>query len=55
MSEVMLNSNQIVEVPSSIIQKLVTESLSEDVANGDITARLVQNIDTTAFCIHVKI
>lgn len=51
MSEVMLNSNQIIEVPNNVIRKLVTESLTEDVASGDITAQLAQDIDTTAFCI----
>lgn len=51
MSEVMLNNNQITSIPSEIVQKLVKESLAEDVATGDITAQLAQNIDTTAFCI----
>ncbi|API86954.1 carboxylating nicotinate-nucleotide diphosphorylase [Francisella uliginis] len=51
MSEVMLNSNQIIEVPNNVIRKLVTESLTEDVASGDITAQLAQDIDTTAFCV----
>lgn len=51
MPEVMLNSNQIIEVPNNVIRKLVTESLNEDTASGDITAQLAQDIDTTAFCI----
>lgn len=51
MSEVMLNTNQIKEVPFDVIQRLVKESLSEDVASGDITAQLAKDTDTTAFCI----
>lgn len=51
MPNVMLNNNQIKEVPFDIIKKLVGESLAEDVGGGDITAQLVKNIDTTAFCI----
>ena len=51
MSTIMLNNNQITEVPHSIIKRLVKESLDEDVASGDITAQLAQNFDTTAFCI----
>ena len=51
MSKVMLNNNQIADVPKCVIEKMVKESLAEDVAIGDITAQLAQDIDTTAFCI----
>lgn len=51
MSEIMLNKNQIVEVPEETIIDLVMKSLVEDIADGDITALLVKDIDTTAFCI----
>lgn len=51
MSKVMLNNNQIADVPKRVIEKMVKESLAEDVASGDITAQLAQDIDTTAFCI----
>ncbi|QIW10341.1 carboxylating nicotinate-nucleotide diphosphorylase [Francisella sp. LA112445] len=51
MSKVMLNNNQISDVPKHIVKKLVKESLAEDVADGDITAQLAQDINTTAFCI----
>ncbi|WP_150468323.1 carboxylating nicotinate-nucleotide diphosphorylase [Francisella sp. SYW-9] len=51
MSKVMLNNNQISDVSKHIVEKLVKESLAEDVADGDITAQLAQDINTTAFCI----
>ncbi|APC91676.1 MULTISPECIES: carboxylating nicotinate-nucleotide diphosphorylase [Francisella] len=51
MSEVMLNTNQISKVPDSVITRLVRESLAEDIATGDITAQLAEDVDTTAFCI----
>ncbi|MBK2267397.1 carboxylating nicotinate-nucleotide diphosphorylase [Francisella philomiragia] len=51
MSEIMLNTNQINSVPGSVIKKLVAESLVEDIADGDITAQLAEDVDTTAFCI----
>jgi nicotinate-nucleotide pyrophosphorylase (carboxylating) len=51
MSKVMLNNNQISDVPKHIVEKLVKESLAEDLADGDITAQLAQDINTTAFCI----
>ena len=51
MSKVMLNNDQIKEVPFGVIKKLVGKSLVEDIGSGDITAQLVKNIDTTAFCI----
>jgi nicotinate-nucleotide pyrophosphorylase (carboxylating) len=51
MFKVMLNNNQISDVPKHIVKKLVKESLAEDVADGDITAQLAQDINTTAFCI----
>lgn len=51
MSKIMLNNNQIAEVPSNLIQRLVKEALAEDVDSGDITAQLAQNINTSAFCI----
>ncbi|MED7819704.1 MULTISPECIES: carboxylating nicotinate-nucleotide diphosphorylase [unclassified Francisella] len=51
MSKIMLNNNQIAEVPSNLIQRLVKETLAEDVDSGDITAQLAQDINTTAFCI----
>ncbi|MED7788252.1 carboxylating nicotinate-nucleotide diphosphorylase [Francisella sp. 19X1-34] len=51
MSKVMLNNNQITDVPKQIIKNLVERALEEDVAGGDITAQLAQDINTTAFCI----
>ncbi|QWV00112.1 carboxylating nicotinate-nucleotide diphosphorylase [Francisella salimarina] len=51
MSEIMLNTNQITSVPENVIKKLVSESLVEDIADGDITAQLAEDVDTTAFCI----
>ncbi|AEI36408.1 MULTISPECIES: carboxylating nicotinate-nucleotide diphosphorylase [Francisella] len=51
MSEIMLNTNQITSVPENVIKKLVAESLVEDIADGDITAQLAEDVDTTAFCI----
>lgn len=51
MSEIMLNTNQITSIPNNIIKKLVAESLVEDIADGDITAQLAEDVDTTAFCI----
>lgn len=51
MSAVMLNNNQIKEVPIGVIQKLVKEALIEDIGSGDITAQLAKDIDTMAFCI----
>ncbi|AJI53566.1 carboxylating nicotinate-nucleotide diphosphorylase [Francisella philomiragia] len=51
MSEIMLNTNQIASVPENVIKKLVAESLVEDIADGDITAQLAEDVDTTAFCI----
>ncbi|MEY8716552.1 carboxylating nicotinate-nucleotide diphosphorylase [Francisella philomiragia] len=51
MSEIMLNTNQITSVPENIIKNLVAESLVEDIADGDITAQLAEDVDTIAFCI----
>lgn len=51
MSDVMLNTNQISRVSDIVITRLVREALAEDVATGDITAQLAENVDTVAFCI----
>lgn len=51
MADVMLNTDQINKVPNDIVTRLVRESLAEDIATGDITAQLAEDIDTTAFCI----
>ncbi|MDE4992378.1 nicotinate-nucleotide diphosphorylase (carboxylating), partial [Francisella tularensis subsp. holarctica] len=51
MADVMLNTDQINKVPNDIITRLVRESLAEDIATGDITAQLAEDIDTTACCI----
>ena len=47
----MLNENQITSLPHSDIKQLVTLAIKEDVSSGDITALLVDNVDTQAFCI----
>jgi nicotinate-nucleotide pyrophosphorylase (carboxylating) len=47
----MLNKNQVTEIPYDIVQNMVAISLSEDVGYQDITAQLVKDIDTNAFCI----
>ncbi|MDE5028384.1 hypothetical protein NAI74_10705, partial [Francisella tularensis subsp. holarctica] len=51
MADVMLNSDQINKVHTDIITRLVRESLAEDIAPGDITAQLADDIVTSAFCI----
>ena len=48
MSEIMLNTNQITSVPENVIKKLVAESLVEDIADGDITAQLAEDVDDLA-------
>ena len=47
----MLNENQITSLPHSDIKQLVTLAIKEDVSSGDITALLVDDVDTQAFCI----
>ncbi len=47
----MLNKNQVTEIPYDIVQNMVVISLAEDVGYQDITAQLVDDIDTNAFCI----
>jgi len=47
----MLNENQITSVPHSTVKQLVELAIIEDVADGDITALLVDDVDTQAFCI----
>ena len=47
----MLNKHQITSIDKDVISNLVKLSILEDAPKGDITAKLVNNIDTTAFCI----
>ncbi|MFC4891605.1 carboxylating nicotinate-nucleotide diphosphorylase [Pseudofrancisella aestuarii] len=51
MSQNILNKNQVEKVPANIIKESVEIALREDIGSGDITAELVEDIDTSAFCI----
>lgn len=51
MSQNILNKNQVEKIPANIIRESVEIALREDIGSGDITAELVEDIDTSAFCI----
>ncbi|APC97083.1 carboxylating nicotinate-nucleotide diphosphorylase [Francisella frigiditurris] len=51
MSQNILNKNQVEKVSVNIIKESVEIALREDIGSGDITAELVEDIDTSAFCI----